>query len=377
MNQSPNSLEEMVIENDLLLEQLDPIMVQRAVKGRTLLMQFATESKSFILNQPYDEVNDLERYIRRCDKVLEDIEAEKRIASGERNSQYKFALYYIWNISKTIFTSIILPLMVTNPNTRIPTAVIKLFLNNSPETWSNLKRAGVVTINGILGVTTMPSDFKGLYLTFADYNRLLDCYEREIKETKAGLIRKQNAVILKDKEKSRMYELKEVAEFEVDPVLRVKPDEVNYQMPKDLEVPGNPTPDVVHDDDQTQQMNNVPEVDPPENGPLQNSEEVPPAEFTPIDAINQAKSDPLAVQIAKYNGNHYIDHHDLQCYMDASGQKDYESALQQIIDAHKDTELKLENTVVIMGEADMENISDEIKSQMEDTSVKFEVYKSQ
>lgn len=181
-----------------------------------------------------------------------------------------------------------------------------------------------------------------------------------------------------------MYVLKEAIEFDVDPILG-EPEEVHYQTPEDLKVHGDPTPDIVHDDN-TQQDTQQAEVPDQEQKPaaVPQTEDIPseeeeqeetPVEFTPSDAIKQVKANPLTLPIAKYHGNFYIDHNDFRHYMEASREMQYESAIEKIVEAHNDKNMSKDNIIIIMGENDLSNIDSETKEIMEYSSVRFEVYK--
>lgn len=198
-------------------------------------------------------------------------------------------------------------------------------------------------------------------------------------------------------------------------------DEVYYQTPEELKVKHDPEPDVVHDDSNSYEDreddyeeedhqeeheddddDEYEEDDENEYEP-QCEEEVPvPSELThddhhhddhhcdgfdhhchhhdhycditPIEAIRRAKCCPSSVCISKLNGKYYIDHNDLRCYMDACGESNYESALNNIIAAHDKEDLCSDNIGIVMGESDLLKLDPETKLAMESSSVSFEVY---
>ena len=184
-------------------------------------------------------------------------------------------------------------------------------------------------------------------------------------------------------------------------------DEVYYQTPEELKVKHDPEPDVVHDDsnsyeDREDDDDEYEEDDEKEYEP-QCEEEVPvPSELThddhhhddhhcdgfdhhchhhdhycditPIEAIRRTKCCPSSVCISKLNGKYYIDHNDLRCYMDACGESNYESALNNIIAAHDKEDLCSDNIGIVMGESDLLKLDPETKLAMESSSVSFEVY---
>lgn len=198
-------------------------------------------------------------------------------------------------------------------------------------------------------------------------------------------------------------------------------DEVYYQTPEELKVKHDPEPDVVHDDSNSYEdrENDYEEEDHQEEHEdddddeyeeddekeheAQCEEEVPvPSELThddhhhhdhhcdgfdhhchhhdhycditPIEAIRRAKCCPSSVCISKLNGKYYIDHNDLRCYMDACGESNYESALNNIIAAHDKEDLCSDNIGIVMGESDLLKLDPETKLAMESSSVSFEVY---
>ena len=201
-------------------------------------------------------------------------------------------------------------------------------------------------------------------------------------------------------------------------------DEVYYQTPEELKVKHDPEPDVVHDDSNSYEdrENDYEEEDHQEEHEdddddeyeeddeneyePQCEEEVPvPSELThddhhghhhhdhhcdgfdhhchhhdhycditPIEAIRRTKCCPSSVCISKLNGKYYIDHNDLRCYMDACGESNYESALNNIIAAHDKEDLCSDNIGIVMGESDLLKLDPETKLAMESSSVSFEVY---
>ena len=197
-------------------------------------------------------------------------------------------------------------------------------------------------------------------------------------------------------------------------------DEVYYQTPEELKVKHDPEPDVVHDDsnsyedreddyeeedhqEEHEDDDDEYEEDDEKEYEPQCEEEVPvPSELThddhhhhdhycdgfdhhchhhdhycditPIEAIRRAKCCPSSVCISKLNGKYYIDHNDLRCYMDACGESNYESALNNIIAAHDKEDLCSDNIGIVMGESDLLKLDPETKLAMESSSVSFEVY---
>jgi len=98
------------------------------------------------------------------------------------------------------------------------------------------------------------------------------------------------------------------------------------------------------------------------------------ADYSPVDALNQMRSIPANINIAKHCDRYCIDHKDLRCYMDACGETKYENALNSIIMAHEDSGMTAEAIRVIMSQNELSNLSEEVRSEMEKSPVRFEVY---
>ncbi len=115
-------------------------------------------------------------------------------------------------------------------------------------------------------------------------------------------------------------------------------------------------------------INTEPEVKP----------ELPPfkPEFTPIDAVNQARQNPSNVLITKYDDNYYVDHDDLKKFMDAKATDDYDDAVDDIIKSHQDDapDICNSNLKVLMGSSDLKNCSDEEVAKMENANIEVVVY---
>lgn len=154
-------------------------------------------------------------------------------------------------------------------------------------------------------------------------------------------------------------------------------DKVHYQTPGDLKVKDDPTPDVVHDNSVPTDTQDDSVPSPEELGfeiPSHDSVNKPEPGITPIDAIRQVKSDPNTVTVVKFGNKYYIDHNDLRCYMDACNERNYESAVRNIINAHEDVDLTNDNLGIVLGENDLFNLDPETKTAMESSNVNFEVY---
>ena len=201
-------------------------------------------------------------------------------------------------------------------------------------------------------------------------------------------------------------------------------DEVYYQTPEELKVKNNPEPDVVHDDslpsdeekekekkedDEEEEKDKEEKEDDDKDNDDEEKEDKDHEDdddekhhddeehdhheyeehhhdhhhddchhfghhMTPIEAIRKVKGDPASVSITKLNGEYYIDHNDLRCYMDACGEANYECALKNIIAANHDSDLSSDNIGIVMRESDLLKLDPETKSTMESSDVNFEVY---
>lgn len=381
----------------MILESLNPFEVVKVAKGRTLLRSLGKQIGSFVSGKEYDQQADLEGMIEDCNRMLEDIAKEKRRASsGKDTDQLKFSGMYIFNIAKSLFVILCVPLMLSEKKIKLPIALTKVFVKDGKKAAATevVKHSGKIrkvagaAFTGFDIATSLPPDVKGLYLSFKDYNELLTLYETQIRSIRNDLKRQCGKL-------ERNKEIKGMVEFTED----VTPNDavnVHYQAPGELQVKNDRTPDVVHDDGNSAgqmeapkpEVDNVPSapivnpqepVEPEEIAPaepqLDKPESNPPAEFSPLDAINQAKKDPLNVPIAKYGDLYYVDHNDLRCYMDACGSKKYESALNNIIAAHNDPEFCAESVRVVMRENELSNLDPSIKLEMESSEVEFQIYK--
>jgi len=368
-----------------LYESLNPMEVVKVSKGRGLLKQFIEQAAAIISGNEYDNAAEIQKYIDKCDSVLEDIKEERKVSKEKifNNDSYKFSLMYIWNIAKTVFITFFVPSVLSNSNIKWPKVAEKIFIKDQAKSkgakflFKKLspkaqKVAGKVLM-GTDFVLSTPDDLKGLYLSFADYDKLLDLYEKQIKKVRRDLVIKLNKI---ERQKSKgnmtMFELKEDC--------MEKDVEVHFQTPEDLKIKSDQSPEIVHDDDNRQMESPTPELRneklEPEKveEPLVSEVEPPEEMISPIDAINRAKCDPCNVVIAKYGDKYYVDHKDLKCYMDACGETKYEAALANIINAHNDPNLSETSIKIIMGKNDLTNLDEDTLSEMRESTLDFEVY---
>ena len=204
--------ETLVFARDMMMlcEDINPFSVAQAAQGRSLLRMGMTQMANLVTKGGYTQVNDIDKYIKKCDEVLEDIAEEKQNAKEKNNTfkgQAKLSCMFAFNIAKTVFFSLVVPLAVVKKITW-PAAVSKLFVKNSGKAvggFLSKKIIGGVTMKtaasaGLVGLDaaiSLPPDLKGLYLSVADYERLLNDYERDIRRTKSSLIQQKKTLLNK------------------------------------------------------------------------------------------------------------------------------------------------------------------------------------
>lgn len=204
--------ETLVFARDMMMlcEDINPFSVAQAAQGRSLLRMGMTQMTNLVTRGGYTQVNDIDKYIKKCDEMLENIAEEKQNAREKNNSlkgQAKFPCMFAFNIAKTVFFSLVVPLAVVKKITW-PAAVSKLFVKNGGKAvggFLSKKIIGGVTMKtaasaGLVGLDaaiSLPPDLKGLYLSVADYERLLNDYERDIHRTKSSLIQQKKTLLNK------------------------------------------------------------------------------------------------------------------------------------------------------------------------------------
>lgn len=197
----------------MLYEDIHPYGVANAASGTMILKTCMSQMLGIISRGGYDSEADVVRYIKKCDDMLEDIQEEKKNAR-ERNAktgQVKFSFMFIFNIAKTVFFNFVFPLAIAK-KIQWPTAIKKLFISNGAKATTGFmaKKVGKYSVKtiatagaiGIDAAVSLPPDLKGLYLSIADYEKLLDQYERDIRSTRSALINQQRQ-ITRQKEMNR------------------------------------------------------------------------------------------------------------------------------------------------------------------------------
>ena len=191
----------------MIYEDINPFSVADAARGRSLLRVCITQMVDIICKGGYTQISDIDKYIRKCDRMLEDIQDEKAKIKEKGHSlegQAKFSCMFLFNLSKTIFFSFVVPLAVMKKVT-LPTAITKLFVKNgnkaaagfiSKKALGNVSTKTITTAAaiGFDAAVSIPPDIKGLYLSIADYEKLLNDYEREIRRTRSSLIRQRDTL---------------------------------------------------------------------------------------------------------------------------------------------------------------------------------------
>lgn len=197
----------------MLYEDIHPFGVANAANGTMVLKTCMSQMLGIISRGGYDSEADVVRYIKKCDDMLEDIQEEKKNAR-ERNAktgQVKFSCMFIFNIAKTVFFTFVFPLAIAK-KIQWPNAIKKLFISNGKKAAGgfmtkqvgkySMKTIATAAAIGVDAAVSLPPDLKGLYLSIADYEKLLDQYERDIRNTRSALISQQRQIV-RQKEMNR------------------------------------------------------------------------------------------------------------------------------------------------------------------------------
>lgn len=144
---------------------------------------------------------------------------------------------------------------------------------------------------------------------------------------------------------------------------------VQFQDPEELKSQVDnctPTVNVFHDEDDSISSSHEYENKPNMSDTVD--------KYTPQEAIAKLKMDPNNVLIAKCGDKYYMDHKDLDCYMDACGETQYENALNNIIRAHEDTNLNTYNLRVVLNRSEYNTMSESTRDRISNSSVNFDIY---
>lgn len=193
----------------MLCESINPFEVQSASAGRGLLRMCMTQIADMVSHSDCKESTavDVDRYIAKCDSALRDIQDERRKIRDKKSTlggQAKFSGMYLFNITKTLFFSVVLPIAASKGVKTVnwPNAIRKIFVKQEGKAVTGMmtkeiaKGVSKKTIRnaafmGLDVAVSVPSDIKGLYLSVTDYEKLLDEYEREINRTRGSLIQQK------------------------------------------------------------------------------------------------------------------------------------------------------------------------------------------
>lgn len=168
------------------LEALDVDEVMRLADGKKELSMYIDQIAAFVFRREYDKLSELDMRIKQCDRILEDIEIEKKNANNMRsNSSYKFSTRYIINIVTSLFKIFILPFIVTKQY-HLPKPLLKIYNRVMKSIESKKVWVGVG-----LAISDNIEDITYLYMSFNDYEGLLNEYYVKIDNIRRNLIRKK------------------------------------------------------------------------------------------------------------------------------------------------------------------------------------------
>ena len=176
------------------LEALDVDEVIRISSGKQELISYLDQIAAFAFRREYDKISELDMRIRQCDRLLEDIDRERELARKKKfNSSYKFSSRYIVNIVTSLFKIFILPFLITKEY-HLPTSLLKIFKRVKKITDKHKIGFGIG-----LGISSNIEDITYLYMSFNDYEGLLDIYYSKIDNIRKDLIRKKRRLEAKQK----------------------------------------------------------------------------------------------------------------------------------------------------------------------------------
>lgn len=197
-----------------LLESLDAKEIISVANGEQLSKMKLDKIAAFILRREYNDLAEIDRYIKQCDRLLEDIAEEKKIVKDKKqNSSYKFTARFFMNIIRSIFKSIIIPMVVTK-KIKLPEPLAKIYkammssaeskastINNKrtsegkkpvPTNINSYKKA--IKVASTITDVIVPNAID-IYLSFKDYDKLLSNYENSILSVKRDLETKRDRIL--------------------------------------------------------------------------------------------------------------------------------------------------------------------------------------
>ena len=385
-----------VYEALLLLENIDPREVVKAAKGRGLLSKYISQFTAFVTNKQYSEASELKKYIDRCDKVLKDIEDEKKKCKEKsKTDSYKFSIMFLFNIAVTLFMTFVAPMIISKVNIQWPKAIEKMFFKTSA------KMAVKKTINvfgkpisksailkTLSAAIELPDDLRGLYLSFMDYDKLLTEYETQIKKCRRDFYAQLQSLDESYSNKGDANSMN-IMDFLTEGFVDPDSVSVHYQRPDSLKsVPGS---EVFHDDDEDMEHRNDKwyhhhhgEEDDEcchhkhhcdhEDDDCEREYECKDNKYSTINFIKKIKYAPKNINVVERDGKYYVCHDDVRNLMDVHKESTYEGAINKIISAHEDYCIDTDDVRVIMSESEFNNLDRRMAQMVRESAVQFEIY---
>ena len=378
-----------VYEALLLLENINPREVVKAAKGRGLLSKYISQFTAFVTNKQYSEASELKKYIDRCDKVLKDIEDEKKKCKEKsKTDSYKFSIMFLFNIAVTLFMTFVAPMIISKVNVQWPKAIEKMFFKTSA------KMAVKKTINvfgkpisksailkTLSAAIELPDDLRGLYLSFMDYDKLLTEYETQIKKCRRDFYAQLQALDESYSNKGDANSMN-IMDFLTEGFVDPDSVSVHYQRPDSLKsVPGS---EVFHDDDEIHHHGHHGEEDDEcchhkhhcdhEDDDCEREYECKDNKYSTINFIKKIKYAPKNINVVERDGKYYVCHDDVRNLMDVHKESTYEGAINKIISAHEDYCIDTDDVRVIMSESEFNNLDRRMARMVRESAVQFEIY---
>ena len=391
-----------VYEVLLLLENIDPREVVKTAKGRGLLSKYISQFTAFVTNKQYSEASELKKYIDRCDKVLKDIEDEKKKCKEKsKNDSYKFSIMFLFNIAVTLFMTFVAPMLISKVNIQWPKAIEKMLFKTSA------KMAVKKTINvfgkpisksailrTLSAAIELPDDLRGLYLSFMDYDKLLTEYETQIKKCRRDFYAQLQSLDESYSNKGDANSMN-IMDFLTEGFVDPDSVSVHYQRPDSLKtIPGS---EVFHDDDEDMEKHGNYEWRHHRHGEKDENREdccyrgyehkeddedeceekeyeCKDNKYSTINFIKKVKYAPKNINVVERDGKYYVCHDDVRNLMDVYKEPTYEGAINKIISAHEGYNINTENVKVIMSESEFNNLDNRTAQMVRESAVQFEIY---
>ena len=221
-NDNKSNDESFICEFMILIESLDPDQVMSVAAGKQNTKMFMDQIAATILRRDYDKLSEINRYIRDCDIILEDIKEEKKNINSKSNSSYKFTAKFFFIIIKKLFRIFIYPKIISktmklpkpieNTMRKIDSSIDRMLkkagdkaystIVNKPSSSrsSNINLSKAFAIGDTIGaLSDIADDAKYLYLSIKDYEELLNIYETKINQIKSNLESQKKKLESKDK----------------------------------------------------------------------------------------------------------------------------------------------------------------------------------